>query len=120
MRQRMDIVIVSEHEQPHAHGDGKRNDRHDDAYDARRGQQHRREAEDGRNGVEHGNGLLLAQAHVQQLVVEVSPVGMEGALSVQDAACEGKYSIRKRNGQREHRQDKGDDGVELEHSDARI
>lgn len=59
--------------------------------------------EDGRNGVEHGDGLLLAQAHVQQLVVKVSPVGMEGALSVQDAACERKYRVRKRNGKRKHR-----------------
>ena len=61
----------------------------------------------------------MAQAHVQQLVVEVSPVGMEGALSVQDAACKRKYRVRKRNGKRKHRQDKCNDGIELEHTDDR-
>ena len=38
---------------------------------------------------------------------------------MQDAAREGKNRVRKRNGKREHRQDKGNDGIELEHSDDR-
>ena len=42
---------------------------------------------------------------------------MEGALTAQDAAREGEYGVRQRNGKRQHRQHEGDDGIELEHSD---
>ena len=115
----VNILIVPEHEPPDAHGDRKGNGSKDVSCRTLGGYEHRGKAEYRRYRVQNGDSLLLVKTHVQQLVVEMPAVGMEGTLPVQNAAGEGKKRVRKRDGQRQHRQDKGHDGVELEHADDR-
>ena len=81
------------------------------------GQHHSRQAEHGADAVEDGHGLLLAEAHVDEPVMDVPPVRLHGVLPVADPAQDGKDGVEKGQGQHQEGEQEGDDGVGLEHAD---
>ncbi len=71
------------------------------------------EAEDGADGIEDGHRLLLAQAHVNEPVVEMSPVRVHGALAPEQPAEEGENRVQQGHCQGQKRDNEGDNGVKL-------
>ncbi len=78
------------------------------------GEHHGGQAQDGADDIEHRHRLLLGEAHVDEPVVDVAPVGVHGALPVGQPAENGKAGVEDGQAQHEEGHGEGDDGVELE------
>ena len=83
-----------EDEKPDRQGDRKSDDDADDTDPGPgAGNEHGDQAQHRRDRVQYGDGLLLAHPHVDQLVMDVTAVGMEGTLPVQDPAEESEDRV---------------------------
>ena len=80
---------------------------------ARGRQQHGGKAEDRRQHIDDGDGLLLRKAHVDQPVVYMTAVGGHRVLPLCNAAQECEADVKDRQAEDQKRHRERDDGIEL-------
>ena len=78
------------------------------------GQHHGSQAQDRRQHIRDGDRLLLAEAHVDEPMVDMPPVGLHRVLPLGQPPDDGKANIKNRHAQDQERHGKRDDGIELE------
>ena len=78
------------------------------------GQQNRCQTQNAGEHIHDGNALLLAQAHVDEPVVDVAPVGGHGVLALGQTADDRKAHIEEGHAQDQERDHEGDHRIHLE------
>ena len=76
-----------------------------------RGQQHSCQPQNRSEHIGNGHGLLLVKAHIDEPVVDVSPVCRHGVLPLGNPPQKGEADVKDRDAQHQERHGKGNDGV---------